>query len=118
MLHPDEWGTAPWYPLLALGALEHKSAMCPFKGMKKVLKALKASRPQREWLIGNYYWALWKWRMKEIHDDAFRFMPASCVDSLKKTLLTPCPEQGPESAARDNIEVPGAKTRLTDGAYT
>jgi len=61
------------------------------KGWKKILKGLKKSRQQREWIIGNYYWALWKWRMKEIHDTDFKFVPANCVASLLDTLSTPVP---------------------------
>jgi len=42
-LHPDEWGSSPWYPLLALRALE-EAALPVFKGRKKMLKTLKNSR--------------------------------------------------------------------------
>jgi len=73
-LHPDEWGSSPWYPLLALCTIE-ELALPIFKGRKKMLKMLKNTRPKREWVIGNYYWMLWKWRMKEIHDDGFKFVP-------------------------------------------
>jgi len=89
-LSPDSWGTSPWYPLLALGVLE-ETAYPIVKGRKKILKKLKKSRQRREWMIGNYYWALWKWRMKEIHDTSFNFMPASCVASLRDTLAIPVP---------------------------
>jgi len=81
-LQLDEWGFSPWYPLLALQALED-TALPIFKGRKKILKELRASRPKREWIIGNYYWALWKWCMKEIHDDRFKFVPQSCATLLK-----------------------------------
>jgi len=89
-LSPDSWGTSPWFPLLALGALE-EAAYPIVKGRKGILKNLKKTRQQREWIIGNYYWALWKWRMKEIHDAGFKFIPANCVTSLLTTLSTPVP---------------------------
>ena len=72
-LHPDDWGHSPWYPLLVLQTLE-ELALPIFKGRKKTLKALKASRAKREWLISTYYWMLWKWRMREIHKDDFKFV--------------------------------------------
>ena len=89
-LHPDEWGYSLWYPLLALRAIE-EAALPVFKGRKAILKALKKSRQRREWIIGNYYWALWKWRMKEIHEEKFKFVPRLCTELLRKTLLTPIP---------------------------
>jgi len=89
-LSPDTWGTSPWFPLLALGAIED-AAYPIVKGRKKILKGLKKSRQRREWVIGNYYWALWKWRMKEIHDADFKFVPASCASSLHDVLSTPVP---------------------------
>ena len=84
-LHPDEWGSSPWYPILALHAIE-EAALPIFKGRKRMLKELKLSRPKREWLIGTYYWMLWKWRMKEIHKDDFKFVPFLCATSLKEAL--------------------------------
>jgi len=89
-LHPDAWGVSPWFPLLALGELE-ELAFPIVKGQKKLLKALRWTRQHREWVIGNYYWALWKWRMKEIHDAKFKFMPLLCVSLLQEILLTPVP---------------------------
>jgi len=90
MLHPDEWGQSPWYPLLALRAIE-EAALPIFKGRKAALKTLRASRQRREWIIGNYYWALWKWRMKEIHEEKFKFVPQLCTEPLRNILLTPVP---------------------------
>ena len=89
-LSPDSWGTSPWYPLLALGSLEETSYPI-VKGRKKILKGLRKSRRKREWLIGSYYWALWKWRMKEIHGTDFNFVPENCVASLRDTLAVPIP---------------------------
>jgi len=89
-LHPDEWGHSPWYPLLALKGIE-EGALPMLKGRKALLKNLRATRQIREWLIGNYYWALWKWRMKEIHNDKFRFMPSFCEGLLREILARPVP---------------------------
>ena len=100
-LSPDSWGTSPWFPLLALGALE-EAAYPIVKGRKKILKRLKKTRQQREWIIGNYYWALWKWRMKEIHDVDFKFVPANCVASLLTTLSAPVPAHMLRQAAMDD----------------
>jgi len=115
-LHPDEWGSSPWYPLIALRALE-ETALPVFKGRKKVLKALKSLRQKREWMIGNYYWMLWKWRMKEIHDNKFKFVPFLCEAPLREALLTPCPATGKGTAEDGADLVPAAKVRLTDNAY-
>ena len=94
--------------LLALGALE-EAAYPIVKGRKGILKGLKKSRQQREWIIGNYYWALWKWRMKEIHDTGFKFVPANCVASLVATLSTPVPAHMLGRAVTDDAgeEPPG-----------
>jgi len=83
-------GASPWFPLLALGALED-AAYPIVKGRKRILKGLKKSRQQQEWVIGNYYWALWKWRMKEIHNADFKFVPTNCTASLRDVLSTPVP---------------------------
>jgi len=119
-LSPDSWGASPWFPLLALGALE-EAAYPIVKGRKKILKTLKKSRRQREWIIGNYYWALWKWRMKEIHDADFKFVPANCVSSLIDTLsaLVPAHMAG-RAAENDGDKVlpddsPGPKSAPLEG---
>jgi len=96
----DKWGASPWYPLLALKELE-EAAYPVVKGRKKILKGLKKTRQRREWIIGNYYWALWKWRMKEIHDEKFKFTPMNCVGPLGKVLATPVP---PHLWAREEME--------------
>jgi len=107
-LSPDSWGASPWFPLLALRALE-EAAYPIVKGRKGILKSLKKSRQQREWIIGNYYWALWKWRMKEIHDAGFKFVPANCVASLLDTLSAPVPVHMLRQTARTMT----ARNRLT-----
>jgi len=117
-LHPDEWGWSPWYPLLALKEIE-ETVLPILKGRKTVLKTLKKTRQKREWIIGNYYWALWKWRMKEIHEDTFKFVPRLCESLLRQILLTPVPAHllTPEVEGDEIHGTPSAKVRLTDGAY-
>jgi len=82
-----------------------------------MLKALKLSRPKREWLIGNYYWMLWKWRMKEIHKDNYKFVPISCVAQLQTALRQPYPDMGNTATKNEADQALKAKVRLTDGAY-
>lgn len=115
-LHPDEWGSSLWYPLLAMRTIE-ETALPIFKGRKRVLKALKNSRLRWEWVIGNYYWMLWKWHMKEIHDSSFKFVPSLCTGLMKKALLTPCPTMGETAMGNSTDQAHTAKVRLTDGAY-
>ena len=122
-LSPDEWGASPWYPLLALKELE-EAAYPIVKGRKKILKSLKKTRQKREWVISNYYWALWKWRMKEIHDESFKFTPVKCIDSLHGLLTTPVPphilqqtveeedDVKPQHNARDPEAISGDLTKL------
>jgi len=115
-LHPDKWGSSPWYPLLALRTLE-ETALPIFKGRKKVLKELRSSRCEQEWIIGNYYWMLWKWRMKEIHDNNFKFMPFLCTTPLREALKMPSPSTGEAGPKRDPGHTLAPKAKLTDGAY-
>jgi len=111
-LSPDEWGPSPWYPLLALKELE-EAAYPIVKGRKKIQKGLRKTRQKREWIIGNYYWALWKWRMKEIHDESFKFTPASCADALSRVLSTPVP---PHLLTRTNEEEDSADRKPGTGS--
>jgi len=117
-LHPDAWGHSPWYPLLALKEIE-ESVLPILKGRKALLKALKKTRQRREWVIGNYYWALWKWCMKEIHEDRFKFVPWLCRSLLKDKLLSPVPAHLVTQMAEDESSggTSSAKTGLTDGAF-
>ena len=117
MLRPDEWGVSGWYPLLALSALE-VDAVCPSKALKKPNKAMKDTRPMREWLIGSYLWMLWKWRMKEIHAADFVYRPGNCEESLRRTLATKPPERYPVRNSAQTDRALKAKNAKTDGAYT
>jgi len=116
-LEPDAWGHSPWYPLLALSEIE-ELAYPIVKGRKKILKELKASRQKWEWIIGNYYWALWKWCMKEIHDKDFKFIPIFCEDSLRRTLSTLVPlhlvrlQQAPEE---EHVPPPSVNAGVAGG---
>jgi len=117
-LHPDKWGHSPWYPLLALKEIE-ENVLPIAKGRKALLKALKKTRQRQEWIIGNYYWALWKWRMKEIHEDKFKFVPWLCESLLRDKLLMPVPAHLLKQTGEDDdgIRPASAKVRLTDGAF-
>ena len=84
-LRPDEWGRSPWYPLLALRRLE-QDKFRPSRALKRPNEALSLSRPVREWLVGNYFWHLWRWRMKEIHDPSFLFIPNLFISTLAAAL--------------------------------
>ena len=113
-LMPDAWGYPAWYPLLALGELEELTYPI-VKGRKAILKTLKKSRQKRLWIIGNYYWALWRWCMKEIHDKDFKFSPALCISSLCGILLTPVPPHllPLQQAEEDNAAAPGYEVEPT-----
>jgi len=91
-LWPDEWGRSLWYPLLALRRLE-QGKFCPSRTLERPDEALSLSRPVREWLIGNYFWHLWRWRMKEIHDPSFLFIPDLFVGTLTAALDSAPPVQ-------------------------
>ena len=80
---------------------------------------LKKTRQKREWVIGNYYWALWKWRMKEIHENKFKFMPQLCGSLLKESLLSPVPAHLLVREVEDDSrgEATSTKVRLTDGVF-
>jgi len=84
-LRPDDWHPSPWYPLLALKRVE-RNAIRPSKALKNPGKSLSLSRPTREWLIGTYFWLLWRWRMKDIHNDSFLFVPRLMTDALDGAL--------------------------------
>jgi len=118
-LHPDEWGHSLWYPLLALGAIEENTLPIQ-KGRQALLWRLKETRRRQEWLIGTYYWALWKWRMKEIHDGKFKFIPLLCIDTLHELLLKPPPSHllmksgGSKSDETPRDGTPAARTVPND----
>jgi len=84
-LHPDSWKPFPWYPLLALKRVEQDSVK-PSKAMLKPNKAFSDSRRAREWVIGSFFWAVWKWRMKEANESGFRFLPDKQIDTLRALL--------------------------------
>jgi len=84
-LHPDSWKPSPWYPLLALKRVEQNSIK-PSKAMPKPNEAFSKSRSAREWVIGLYFWAIWKWRMAEANEPSFRFLPARQENNLREIL--------------------------------
>jgi len=87
-LHPDSWKPSPWYPLLALKRVEQNSIK-PSKTVSKPNKAFSDSRATWEWLVGSFFWELWKWRMKEANEPTFKFLPKNHVAALVKTLAAP-----------------------------
>jgi len=64
-LRPDEWHPSPWFPLIALKAVEYR-AVRPTKECPKPSRALADSHSQQEWAIGMFFWFVWKKRMKEL----------------------------------------------------
>ena len=63
-MFPDEWSSPDgvrWFPLLCLKSLEYCG---PSRAERK---QLNSSRRDREWAIGSFFWAVWKYRMKLIH---------------------------------------------------
>ena len=64
-MSPDEWSCPDgilWFPLLCLRFLEYSG---PSRAERQ---QLKSSRSDREWAIGSFFWAVWKYRMKLIHE--------------------------------------------------
>jgi len=75
------WPPPFWFPLLCLKQLEK-----PLNLSKKERRALKNSRATREKIVGTYLWSVWRWRIKEIMDESFSFVPSYFVESLRKEL--------------------------------
>jgi len=84
-LHPGTWKPTPWYPLLALKRVE-RNAVRPSKSLPKPNEAFSKSRSAREWVIGLYFWTVWKWRMKEANEPGFRFLPMNLGSALRELL--------------------------------
>ena len=88
-LRPDEWRPSPWFPLIALKAVEYRAAR-PTKGCPKPSRALAASRSQREWAVGVFFWFVWKKRMKELFaSPKYIFHVADSSDELRALLRLP-----------------------------
>jgi len=85
-LRPDEWLPSPWYPLIALKAVE-TGATRPSRVCPKPNQALNSTRPQREWAIGTFFWFVWKARMKELFaSPKYTFVVDRCVDDFRALL--------------------------------
>jgi len=84
-LHPDTWKPSPWYPLLALKQVEQNSVK-PSRTLLKPNEVFSKSRSAREWVIGLYFWTVWKWRMAEANEPDFRFLPARQISNLHAIL--------------------------------
>ena len=64
-MFPDEWSGPDglhWFPLLCLKSLEYTG---PSRAERR---QLASSRSDREWAIGSFFWAVWKYCMKLIHE--------------------------------------------------
>ena len=64
-MYPDEWSSHDgllWFPVLCLQSLEYSGTS------RAVWRELNSSRSDREWAIGSFFWAVWKYRMKLIHE--------------------------------------------------
>ena len=74
-MYPDEWSGPDgllWFPLLCLKSLEYSG---PSRSERR---QLNSSRSDREWAIGSFFWAVWKYRMKLIHEPPGFF---SCLEA-------------------------------------
>ena len=74
-MYPDEWSSPDgllWFPLLCLKSLEYSG---PSRAERR---QLASSRSDREWAIGSFFWAVWKYRMKLIHEPGGFF---SCLEA-------------------------------------
>ena len=60
-LDPDCWYRGWWFPILCLKRLAHCGTT------DKVRRALCRSVPDREWILGSFYWRLWRTRMDLAH---------------------------------------------------
>jgi len=88
-LRPDEWFPSPWFPLIALKAVEYRAAR-PTKECPKPSRALADSRSQQEWAIGMFLWFVWKKRMKELFaSPKYTMCMADCDDELRVLLRLP-----------------------------
>ena len=85
-LWPLEWRPFLWFPLLALKHIE-TGVVCPSLWYPKPDSTLSSSRRNREWLIGSYFWFVWKACMREIHAVLhYIFIPLSLVGTLTDIL--------------------------------
>ena len=88
-LRPDEWHPSPWFPLIALKAVEYRAAR-PTKECPKPSQALADSCGQREWAIGTFFWFVWKKRMKELFaSPKYTMCMADCNTELRTLLRLP-----------------------------
>jgi len=88
-LRPDEWRPSPWFPLIALKAVEYRAAR-PTGACPKPSRALADSRSRQEWAIGIFLWFVWKKRMKELFaSPKFVFRTRDCVEEFHALLRLP-----------------------------
>ena len=80
-MYPDEWSSpvgVTWFPLLCLKFLEYAG---PSRAERKVLNS---SRSDREWAIGSFFWAIWKYRMKLIHEPPGFFSSVEAASFIER----------------------------------
>ena len=83
-LWPCEWPAPFWFPIIALKPLESLSSI-----PARVHRRLGKSRRAREWALGSWFWYVWKQRMKEVMEPAYRFVPLHHVAQIRELLELP-----------------------------
>jgi hypothetical protein len=81
LVKPLDADSLYWLPLLALPTLE--------KTMYAKHTALQdLTRTRNQWCaaMGKTLWHIWKYRMKEIYDEEFLFIPSRTTDTLAASL--------------------------------
>ena len=82
---PDEWSTRDgllWFPLLCLKFLEYSGHS------RAMRKQLNSSRSNREWAISSFFWAIWKYRMKLIHEPPGFFSEVEATSFIEREFTT------------------------------
>ena len=80
-MFPDEWSSRDglcWFPLLCLKSLEYSGTS------RAARRRLNSSRSDREWAIGSFLWAIWKYRMKLIHEPPGFFSEAEAASFIDR----------------------------------
>ena len=75
------WPSPYWFPLLCLKQLEKSLNIS-----RKEQRSLRNTRARREWILGSYLWSVWKWRIKEVMDEHFTFIPSAFTGFLRTEL--------------------------------
>jgi hypothetical protein len=81
---PWLWGPDIWYPLIALRSLD---TLPQYSNPLK--QQLGTSCQARKWALGSFLWYVWRQRMDEVHNTAYRFYPDLHTDILRPLLRAP-----------------------------